>query len=160
MSTYKITTDQQEFSVKTDELSALDIHKISAEKFHVLKDNQAYKVALISENFLDKSLTLSVNGNLYDLKIDDAYDMMVSKMGLLEKTESKSTNIKAPMPGIIVDILVKPGDSIEDNTPLFILSAMKMENTILSDGKGVVKSIEVNINDAVDKGQLIIEMEA
>jgi len=66
----------------------------------------------------------------------------------------------APMPGYIIDIMVNAGDPIEKGTPLFVLSAMKMENVILSDGKGIVKSIEAKIDDSVDKGQLIIEMES
>jgi len=160
MSSYTITVDQQDFPIKTDDLSALDVHKISKEKYHVLKDNKAFGIELISRNLLDKTMTLAVNGNRYHVKIDDAYDMMVSKMGLFEKTESKSNNIQAPMPGIIVDILVQTGDTIEDGTPLFILAAMKMENTIISEGNGVIKSIEVKVNDAVDKNQLIIEMES
>ena len=160
MSTYKITVDQQEFPIKTDDLSMLDVHKISEENFHVLKKNQAFKVEVIRQNLLEKRMTLAVNGNWYEVKIDDTYDMMVSKMGLFERVESKSNNIKAPMPGIIVDVLVNAGDTIEDGTPLFILSAMKMENTIISDGHGIIKSIEVSKDDAVDKGQLIIEMES
>lgn len=159
MSTYTIHVDQQDFTLSTGDLSALDIHQATATDFHLLKDNKAFKVKLIAENMLKKTMTISVNGNLYAIKIEDTYDMMVKKMGLLEKVEALSNNIKAPMPGFIVDILVKAGDTIEDGTPLFVLSAMKMENVILSDGKGVVKTIEVKKEETVVKGQLIIEME-
>ena len=63
------------------------------------------------------------------------------------------------MPGLIVDVMVEVGQEIAEGTPLLVLSAMKMENIILSQGDGVVKSVEVQKNDAVEKGQLIIEME-
>jgi biotin carboxyl carrier protein len=159
MSTYTIHVDHQDFVIKTEDLSALDIHQNSATDFHLLKDNQAFKVELIAENVFEKTMTISVNGNRYDIKIDDAYDTMVKKMGLLEKIEALSNDVTAPMPGYIVDIMVKAGDIIEDGTPLFVLSAMKMENVILSDGKGVVKKIEAKKDDTVVKGQLIIEME-
>jgi biotin carboxyl carrier protein len=160
MSTYNIHVDQQSFSIKTEDLSSLDLHQISTTNFHVLKDHQAFDVKIITESFLNKTMSITVNGNNYQVKIDDEYDTMVSKMGLFEKTEAKSNNIEAPMPGYVVDIMVNAGDSIENGTPLFVLSAMKMENIILSDGKGVVKSIEVKKDESVDKGQLIIEMEA
>ncbi len=160
MSTYTIHVDQQEFTVSTKDLSKLDLHQTSATNFHLLKDHKAFKVKLLAENMLDKTMTMSVNGNKYLVKIDDAYDRMVAEMGLLEKSESKSNDFMAPMPGYIVDVLVKSGDSIEDGTPLFVLSAMKMENTILADGKGVVKSVEVQVDDSVVKGQLIIAMES
>ena len=64
------------------------------------------------------------------------------------------------MPGLIMSVLVKVGQEIEAGTPLLVLSAMKMENQILAQGAGTIKSIEVNVGDAVDKGQLIIEMES
>ena len=51
------------------------------------------------------------------------------------------------------------GQKVESGTPLIVLSAMKMENIITSQGEGIIKSINVEVNDAVDKGQLIIEME-
>jgi biotin carboxyl carrier protein len=104
-------------------------------------------------------LGIEVNGNTYKVHIADGYDQMVEEMGLLVNTSQKVNEIKAPMPGLILDILVQVGQEITEGTPLLVLSAMKMENIILSQGDGVVKSIEVNKDDAVEKGQLIIEME-
>jgi biotin carboxyl carrier protein len=104
-------------------------------------------------------MTIEVNGNSYEMVLADEYDQMVDKMGLLSTKTHKINNIKAPMPGLIIDVMAKVGQKVEAGTPLIVLSAMKMENIITSPGEGVVKNIEVNVNDAVDKGQLIIEME-
>lgn len=160
MSTYTINVDHQEFMVNTADALALDVHQTSDIDFHLLKDNQAFKVTLLEKSSDEKTMTIAINGNNYTVNLNDEYDTMVAKMGLLEKTEAKSNNIMAPMPGHIIDIMVKAGDCIEEGTPLFVLSAMKMENIILSDGKGVIKSIEAQKEASVVKGQLIIEMEA
>lgn len=160
MSEFIIHVEEQNFIITSDDVTSLDLHKISNTNFHVLKNHQAHDVQLVQANMLEKTMTITVNGNNYNVKIDDEYDTMVTKMGLFEVTESKSNNIMAPMPGYIVDIMVNAGDTIEKGTQLFVLSAMKMENVILADGHGVVKSIEVKKDDSVDKGQLIIEMEA
>lgn len=80
-------------------------------------------------------------------------------MGLSVVASTKLDNIKAPMPGLIIDIMVKEGQSIEKGTPLLILEAMKMENVLKADGEGIVKSIEIIKGQAVDKGQILIEME-
>ena len=80
-------------------------------------------------------------------------------MGLSAIVAHKISNIKAPMPGLVLDIMIKPGQTIEKGTPLLILEAMKMENVLKSEGDGVVKSIEVIKTQAVDKGQILIEME-
>lgn len=159
MSTYIIHVDHQDFTLSTETIATLDLHQTSPTGFHLLKDNRAFNVKILSKNMLDKTMTIAINGNRYEVKIDDAYDTMVAQMGLLEKTETLSNDFMAPMPGYIVEVLVKTGDAIKDGTPLFILSAMKMENTILADGIGTVKSVEVQIDDSVVKGQLIIAME-
>jgi len=80
-------------------------------------------------------------------------------MGLLTSTSQKINSVKAPMPGLIIDVMVAEGQTVSEGTPLLVLSAMKMENIILSQGAGIVKSIAVKKDDSVEKGQLIIEME-
>jgi len=125
----------------------------------MLENHQAFEIKLLHSNFLNKRLTLSVNGNTYEVKIEDQHDQQVKKMGLLAVTTQKVNSIKAPMPGLIVDVMAEVGQEISEGTPLLVLSAMKMENIILSQGEGVIKSIEVRKDDAVEKGQLIIEME-
>ena len=66
-------------------------------------------------------------------------------------------SIKAPMPGLILDINVKEGQEVKENDNLIILEAMKMENSITSPRDGIIKSISVNKSDTVEKNQLLIE---
>lgn len=159
MNTYLITVNEEETLIKKSDVDALDSINIDDANIHLLENNQAYEVSVLHSDFLNKTLTLSVNGNTHEVKIEDEYDQQVKKMGLLAVTAQKVNSIKAPMPGLIVDVMVKEGQEISEGTPLLVLSAMKMENIILSQGEGVVKSIEVKKDDAVEKGQLIIEME-
>lgn len=156
---YKISVDEEEFTLSSQDVTALDMLELDESKFHLLQNSLAYDVAVLHSNFMDKTLSVSVNGNTYEVKIADEYDQMVKKMGLLINTSQKVNEIKAPMPGLILDIMVEVGQEISEGTPLLVLSAMKMENIILSQGDGIVKSIEVKKDDAVEKGQLIIEME-
>ena len=69
-------------------------------------------------------------------------------------------SIKAPMPGLILEINVKVGQEVKEDEPLLILEAMKMENIITSPRDGIIKSISVNKTDAVEKNQLLIEFGA
>ena len=68
-------------------------------------------------------------------------------------------DIKAPMPGLVLQISVGPGDTVEKGDPLLILEAMKMENVLKAPGSGTVKKVSVNQGQAVEKNQLLIEME-
>jgi len=65
--------------------------------------------------------------------------------------------IKAPMPGLILDLKVAPGDQVQKGDVLLILEAMKMENSIKSPGDGVVKEVKVSLKQSVEKNQVLIQ---
>lgn len=159
MKDYVITVNGEEIALTKGDVDALNCIKVDDARFHLLENHIANDIQVIDSDFLNKTLNLSVNGTRYTVHIADGYDLQVKKMGLLAASTQKVNSVKAPMPGLIVDILVKVGQEISEGTPLLVLSAMKMENIILSQGEGVVRSIEVNKEDTVEKGQLIIEME-
>jgi biotin carboxyl carrier protein len=159
MTKYDIIVGKEKISLNPKDLESLDIVDMGCQQLHVLRHNQSYKIKILLTDFANKKLTLEVNGNNYEMALADEYDQMVDKMGLLKAKTHKINSIKAPMPGLIIDIMVSAGQHVVAGTPLIVLSAMKMENIITSSGEGIVKSIVVDVNDAVDKGQLIIEME-
>ena len=159
MANYTITLDETEIAVAKDSVKALDMIHHNGSNFHVLHNNKAYQIEFLAANYSDKTLTLTVNGNRYSMKINDEYDQTVKLMGLLSNSKQKAKDIKAPMPGLIVDVLVKEGQQIAEGTPLIILSAMKMENIIAAKASGVIKAIQVKKDQAVEKGQIIIEIE-
>ena len=159
MSNYLITVNKEELQCSTSNADSLDSIMVNENTLHVLDKNSAFDVEIIHSNFLNKTISLSINGNIYDVKLEDKYDQQIKKMGLLAVTTQKLNEVKAPMPGLIVDVLVEVGQEVIEGTPLLVLSAMKMENVILAQGEGKIKSIEVKKDDAVEKGQLIIEME-
>lgn len=159
MEKYKVNVNETVFELGIDALGTLDIIKQSTESYHVLKDDTAYKIMLLERDTANRTQTVQVNGNVYKVSIADSYDATVEKMGLLVNNAQKAKDILAPMPGLIVKILVTEGEEIEEGTPLIVLSAMKMENQILSQGAGTIKSIAVSTGEAVNKGQLIIEIE-
>ena len=71
----------------------------------------------------------------------------------------KVTDVKAPMPGLVLGVSVEIGQEVQKGDGLLILEAMKMENVIKSVGEGIVKAIHIEQGKAVEKGQLLIEME-
>lgn len=159
MATYIVKIEGEDQVIKDNNLNSLDVHKIHDSKFHVLQNNQAYTIEVLQADFVNKQYALLVNGNSYEIKISDNYDQVVDKMGLLVGNSQKVKDIKAPMPGLIIDVMVKEGQEISEGTPLIILSAMKMENILLAQADGIIKSINVKNEDTVDKGQIIIEIE-
>jgi biotin carboxyl carrier protein len=78
-------------------------------------------------------------------------------MGMSSATANKVNNIKAPMPGLIINLKVAEGDTVKAGDQLLILEAMKMENILKSPGDGVIKKIKVKKGDSVEKNQVLIE---
>ncbi len=106
-----------------------------------------------------KLLTMSVDGHIMKAIIADQYDLLVKELGFALTKPNVFKNIKAPMPGLVLEIMVSEGDEVKEGDALIILEAMKMENVIKAPGEGVVKSIVVNSKDAIEKNAVLIEME-
>lgn len=158
--TYKLSVNHANtYDLTESDLKNLDAVSVEKDKFHVLKNHIPYKAEIVSADFLAKKYTIRVNNNTYEVAIEDALDILIKSMGI-ERGRTKVVNaIKAPMPGLILEISVEVGQTVKENDPLLILEAMKMENSFLSPRDGVIKSIAVEKGHAVDKGQLLIEFE-
>lgn len=64
--------------------------------------------------------------------------------------------LKAPMPGLVVRLLVEPGQTVASGQGILVLEAMKMENELKAPGAGVVGEIQVKVGAAVEKGALMV----
>ena len=151
--------DTFEFDFKKESVSQLDAVSIETNKFHILHQNLPYKAEIVFSDFNQKKYTVKVNNNVYHIAISTPLDTLIKEMGF-EVGISKQVNvIKAPMPGLILEINVEVGQTVKENDNLLILTAMKMENSLLSPRDGVIKSIAIIVGDSVIKGDLLIEFE-
>ena len=157
---YQLTVNNtQIYNRKASQVAELDAVEVTSSQFHILKNNQAFAAEIISTDFAAKSYTVKVNGNTYTVAIANALDLLIKEMGFMVGSAKQVNEIKAPMPGLILEMSVKVGQEVQENDCLLILEAMKMENTFLSPRSGIIKSISAKKGDAVDKGQLLIEFE-
>ena len=138
---------------------SLDIEKVDAQTWHILKDNMSYYVQWIERNDEAKTYTLKINGSLIVLEAKNEFDILLEKMGMANVGSAKVSKLKAPMPGKVLDVLVTVGQEVVKGDGLVILEAMKMENVLKADDVGVVKSVNVSIGEAVEKNNVLIEFE-
>lgn len=136
-----------------------DLKQISTKDFHILKNNKSYNAEVVEANYEEKTFKIKLNGNIHSILLKDKTDLLLEKMGISGAASNKLNDLKAPMPGLIYDLKVNVGDTVQKGDVLLILVAMKMENAIKATGSGKVKSIKVKINDSVEKGQVIMEFE-
>lgn len=136
-----------------------DLVEFRENTFHVIKDNKGYNAMLVSFNAEEKTMVLNVNGNDYEIAIKDKNDLLLQQLGINVKSSSVIQSIKAPMPGLIINITANAGDEVKKGDTLLILEAMKMENVIKSPRDGKVKKVNVQLKQAVEKNQVMLEFE-
>ena len=157
---YKVNVnDTFHFDVEKKDVSQLDAVSVETNKFHILQENTPYKAEIVTSDFNQKSYTVKVNNNTYKVAISNPLDVLIKEMGFEVGLTKQINFIKAPMPGLILEISVVVGQEVKESDNLIILGAMKMENSFLSPRDGIIKTISVSMGDAVDKGQLLIEFE-
>ena len=154
-----LVNSNSEFKITEPDVSNLDALQTSNNNYHILHNNKSYQAQITEANFNTKQYQVKVNNNTYNINISNALDVLINDMGFEVGKAKQINSIKAPMPGLILEISVKPGQEVNENDPLFILEAMKMENSITSPRQGVIKSVNVKNGDAVEKNQLLIEFE-
>jgi len=138
------------------ELVEADIAPVGPSLFHVLHNQQSYNVEVVSFNGSDKSAEIKVNGNTYHITSKDQFDILLEQLGFNHLNAGAISDLKAPMPGMVLKVFVKEGDALQKGDNLFVLEAMKMENIIKAPADVVVKSIKIKPGDKVEKGQVLI----
>jgi biotin carboxyl carrier protein len=148
-----------EFDLTEEAVDQLDAVETSTNKYHILQNNSSIKANIVSSDFNKKTYSVKVNNNTYDVELNDALDQQIVALGFEIGASKKVNDIKAPMPGLILEINVTEAQEVKEDDALLILEAMKMENVINSPRDGVIKSIKVSQGNTVEKNALLIEFE-
>lgn len=155
---FRITVnDQIGLDVYPEEAQNLDVIPDGPNVFHLLEGGKAYRIELLDADYTGRTFTFRINGAKYTVAISDYYERLIKKLGLHASGSHKINDVKAPMPGLVISVLVEPGQSVQKGDPLLILEAMKMENVIKAAGDGVVKSIAAQKGRPVEKGFTLLE---
>lgn len=137
----------------------LDAASSGKGKHHILNGPVSLHAEILETDFFQKRYVIKVNGNVYEVRLQDAMDQLVNRLGLSIKTTHRVKDIKAPMPGLVRRIEVSPGQEIKEGDPILILEAMKMENVLKSPGEGRIAKVLVSEGAPVEKGQVLVEVE-
>ena len=127
---YKVISNKKEFSVSAEKENnvfyvndnnvALDIKKLSETAFHVLRNNKGYQVELVHLDKAAKTVSLKVNGSIYNYTLKDEMDLLLQKMGLNNIATAKVSEVKAPMPGLVLEVVSHEGDTVKKGDALVI----------------------------------------
>ncbi len=163
---YKVTVNKKEFRAEFDrnkmEISGkkfeADILEYKEGKFHILRDNKSISAELVEMNLEEKTFLIKVNNNIYSVIVRDKYDELLREMGIDSSAGKKLNDIKAPMPGLVLNVLVENGQSIQKGDGILILEAMKMENVLKAPSDCIVRKVRIAKGDKVEKNQIMIDL--
>lgn len=151
--------DVHEFEFKQEQIQNLDIQRTTSGAHHLLVNDKSVTSEIVTSDFLNRIYTVKINSNLYQVQISNQLDVLIKEMGLSLSAGQVINEIKAPMPGMILDVMVSEGQEVKEGENLLVLEAMKMENTILAPRDAVIKSINIKKGKTVSKNEVLIEME-
>jgi biotin carboxyl carrier protein len=153
---YSIDKTSDGLLVNDDKIAA-DIKQLNSSAWHIINDLQSYNVELVSFNSAGKTAEIKVNNNIYLVSAKDQFDVLLEKLGLNNLNAARVSELKAPMPGMVLKVFVTEGAEVKKGDNLFILEAMKMENIIKSPDDVRIKTIKISPGDKVEKGQVLLQ---
>ena len=141
------------------EVNVKIVSKYNDNDYLVEQDGKKYTVKLLKIDTDLKQLTFKINGDILEITQEDEYDMLLKSLGMGAGAVKKVNDMKAPMPGVVIDVKISVGQEVKKDDGLVVLEAMKMENIITSPREGIIKKVPITKGTAIDKGQLLIEFE-
>jgi biotin carboxyl carrier protein len=154
--TYSVENADQTIKVNGKTME-WDLKWISDRKIHLISENKSIEAELISFDKESKTIQIRLGHKISTLLVKDRFDILLEKLGMNHNNAGTLKEIKAPMPGLILDLKVKPGDEVKKGDVVLILEAMKMENSIKSPGDGMVKAVKIALKQSVEKNQVLIQ---
>jgi biotin carboxyl carrier protein len=103
--------------------------------------------------------TLSRAGERSEVEVLDERTRHIRSLTGNAEQSPKADVLRAPMPGLVVRINVRPGEAVAAGEGLVVLEAMKMENELKAGASAKIKTVRVNPGEAVEKGQVLIEFD-
>ena len=122
----------------------------------LLNGIKKYKCKILKENIKNQIYVIKINGHISSIRLMKSVEKTIEKIGINKNSLQNVNVIKAPMPGLILEVMFKVGDKVKKGTPLIVLEAMKMENILTSPVDAIIKEIKVKPQQTVEKNNVLI----
>jgi biotin carboxyl carrier protein len=140
-----------------DQTCTPDVIQIKENRFHAIVNQKNFCIEVLEFRQEEKTLVLLLNGSVYQVRLKDSYDELLHRLGMDSVSHHKANDLRAPMPGLVVKVMVEEGQVVKQGTPLLVLEAMKMENVLKATGDGIIAAIQVKAGQAVEKNETLIQ---
>jgi pyruvate carboxylase subunit B len=164
--TYRALVGERSFDIQVSEDGQLTVNdatvqvgfeRVGEDSFLLLVDGQSLPVVI--EQTDGDTLRVTLNGRVTTVQVKDERAMLLERFGLADAAGAHEQEIRAPMPGLVLNVMVEEGQEVQEGDGLIVLEAMKMENELRAQADGVVAKVQVAAGDAVGKNDLLLELE-
>jgi len=148
----------KEKGVSIEGASDAQIEKLGTDRWHVLYKNRSYEISLIDIEETTSKVRMRINSKLVELKLKSDRQLLLEKMGLSSLSIKKVSEVKAPMPGLVVRCIVDVEQEVEQGDALLVLEAMKMEQPLTAHRAGKITNLTAAIGETVSSGALLCDI--
>ncbi len=170
MARYLAQVDDTDFDIEIDYCSEKYCARINGREVRmeffplaegrsiILVDGLSLEVDVRANSYASRQIVF-MKGRDILVDIEDYNLAQLRKTAIMSSGGAVEKAIKAPMPGLILEVKIQPGDTVAKNQPILIVEAMKMENIIKAPADGKVKTIHVAKGQSVEKDMKLVEFE-
>lgn len=130
----------------------ISISRISPAHLSIIIEGKSFNVEV---DHFEKEYQVSTRGEVYNFSVIDEREVTISS----EQSDSGEKVVKAPMPGLVVEIIVSEGDQVKAGDTLLVLEAMKMQNEITAPASGTILNISVKPGATVNSGDDLLVLD-
>ncbi len=162
---YVTTIDNQAFEIEVvdehhirigERLLQVDFESVSGQPvFSLILDGKSYE-AFVYQG--DEDWDVLLRGRQYQVKVEDERERRLKAAGGAGAAEGGEFHLKAPMPGLVVAILVEEGHEVKKGQVILILESMKMQNELKAPRDGVISRVRVKAGESVEQKQSMLSM--
>jgi pyruvate carboxylase subunit B len=164
---YVVEVNGQRYSVDVQRGEAIvdgvkyrtSMQRVPGTPVRILNVNDEVHRMVLRERVARGRYRLWLDGHRYDAEALDSRARAIRDMQASVAKPAGPAPLRAPMPGLIVQLRVKVGDTIAAGDGLVVMEAMKMENELRAQAAGTVRAVHVSVGAAVEKGALLVELE-
>jgi len=161
---YTTTIDGKEFSVDVidekhvqinDQIIEVDFEAVSGQPvYSLIIGGRSYEAYIYPD---DKEWQVLLHGRLYQASVEDEREQRLRAAGT-KVVLTGEFQLKAPMPGLVVSVLVEEGQAVKQGQVLLVLESMKMQNELKAPRDGTVAKVRVKPGDTVEQKQLMLSL--
>ena len=137
----------------------VSMQTVAGTPVRIIGVNDAVHRLVLRERVARGRYRMWLDGHRYDAEALDSRARAIRDMQASVAKPSGPAPLRAPMPGLIVQLRVKVGDTVAAGAGLVVMEAMKMENELRTVAAGKVRAVHVSVGAAVEKGALLVELE-